>query len=116
MKGHLGAVLTSGLAAVALALALLQAVVLAHASPRGLTAEAQIPGGASNRFSVPGGRSGIPWLPFDAQRAQPADPKSREGRSPGAKPPSEHRTPPPSRQRGGMPPSLGPRPARRAAA
>ena len=117
MKGHVGAVLTSGLAAVALALALLQVFVLAHASPRQASAQAMGPAGTSNRYSVPGERSGIPWLPFDAEkRGQPANPGSREGRSPGIKPPEEHRVPPPSRQRGVNPPSYGPRPARRAAA
>lgn len=117
MKGHVGAVLTSGLSAVALALALLQAIVLAHASPRQLSAQAMAPPGASNRYSIPGGRSGIPWLPFETgKRAEPAKPGSREGRSPGMKPPEEHPAPPPSRQRGVNPPSYGPRPARRAAA
>ena len=117
MKGHVGAVLTSGLAAVAMALALLQVIVLAHASPKQVSAEASVPPGASNRYSVPGGRSGIPWLPHGAEkRSQPPNPGSREGRSPGMKPPEEHRTPSPSRQRGISPPSYGPRPARRAAA
>src|SRR5437762_1146420 len=52
MKGHVGAVLTSGLAAIALALALLQVFVLAHASPRQASAQAMGPGGTSNRYSV----------------------------------------------------------------
>jgi len=116
MKGHVGAVLTSGLAAVALALALLQVFVLAHSAPRQASAEATPPPGASNRYSVPGGRSGIPWLPFETEKQAPPDPKSREGRSPGMKLPEEHRAPPPSRQRGINPPSFGPRPARRATA
>jgi hypothetical protein len=116
MKGHVGAVLTSGLAAVALALALLQAVVLVHSAPRRGSLQAMARPGGSNRYSVPGGRSGIPWLPFEAEkRAQPPAPGSREGRS-RVKPPEEHRAPPPSRQRGTNPPSYGPRPARRAAA
>ena len=70
MRGHLGAVLTSGLAAVALALALLQAIVLAHGAPRypEVTAARS---GTSNRYSVPGGRSGIPFIPFD--KARPPD-------------------------------------------
>ena len=115
MKGRLGAVLTSGLAAVALALALLQVLVLANSTPRQWTAEAQIPAGPSNRFSAPGGRAGIPWMPFDSTKLQPAEPKSREGRSPAAKPPERH-VPPPSKMRGIHPPTFGPRPARRAAA
>jgi hypothetical protein len=116
MKGRLGAVLTSGLTVVALALALLQVLVLAHSAPRQWTAEAQIPAGPSNRFSAPGGRSGIPWMPFDAPKPQPAEPKGREGRSPAAKPPEERQVPPPSKMRGIHPPTFGPRPARRAAA
>ena len=115
MKGHLGAVMTSGLAAVALALALLQAAVLAHSASRHQAVSAARPR-PTNRYSVPGGRSGIPWLPFNAQKAQPEDPKSREGRSPVTKPPQEHRAPPPSRQQRMLPPSNGPHPARRAAA
>jgi hypothetical protein len=116
MRGHVGAVLTSGLAAVALALALLQIVVLANSHPGRSAAEARAPIAPPSRYSVPGGRSGIPWLPFDGEKQPPADPKSREGRSPGMKPQEEHRAPPPSRQRGVNPPSFGPRPARRAAA
>src|SRR5438105_2137390 len=113
MKGHLGAVLTSGLAAVALAPALLAPAVLAHSAPRYDRASASASrAGATNRYSVPGGRSGIPWLPFDAQKVQPEDQKNREGRSPGAKPPEEHRPPPPSRQQRAFPPSAGPHPPR----
>jgi hypothetical protein len=115
MKGHLGAVMTSGLAAVALALALLQAAVLAHSAPRRQAVSSVRPG-PTNRYSIPGGRSGIPWLPFDAQKAQPEDRKSREGRSPVTKPPEEHRAPPPTRQQRMFPPGNGPHPARRAAA
>jgi hypothetical protein len=116
MKGHLGAVMTSGLAAIALALALLQAAVLAHSAPRHRAVSAVRPG-PTNRFSIPGGRSGIPWLPFDAQKAQQhEDLKSREGRSPATKPPQEHRAPPPSRQQRMFPPSSGPHPSRRLAA
>src|SRR5437870_11922529 len=113
MKGHVGAVLTSGLSAIALALALFQVMVLANSHPRPMTAQAVAPSGSTNRYSMPGGRSGIPWDNPD-HRSLPATPGSREGRSPGVKPPEEHRAPPPSRQRGLVP--SGPRPARRAAA
>jgi hypothetical protein len=115
MKGRLGAVLTTGLAAVALALALLQAAVLAHSAPRHRAVSA-VRAGPTNRYSVPGGRSGIPWLPFGAQKTLPEDSKSREGRSPVTKPPEEHRTPAPSRQQRMFPPNNGPHPVRRAAA
>ena len=109
MKGHLAALLTTGLAAIALVLALLQAAVLFHSAPRYQASSAAR--GQSNRFSVPGGRSGVPWLPFE--KAQPPS-TTPEGRSP-EKQQEEHRSPPPSRQRG-VPPSLGPRPQRRASA
>ena len=111
MKGHLGAVLTSGLAAVALALALLQAVVLAQSAPRTVTATVAR-SGATNRYSVPGGRSGVPYLPFD--RPQPAEPGNREGRTP--RPQEEHRAPPPPSRLRGTLPHFGPQPARKAAA
>jgi hypothetical protein len=115
MKGHLGAVLTSGVAAVALALTLIQAAVVAHGAPRSHPATASRTG-ASNRFSAPGGRSGIPWIPFDkAQPQKPLVPESPEGRTPPRRQQEEHRTPPPSRFRG-APPRLGPQPARKAAA
>ena len=109
MKGHLGAVLTTGLAAIALALAMIQAAVLLHGAHR------QVEGAAavriqSNRFSVPGGRSGVPWMPFEKPQA-PAG--GSEGRSPEKQ--HEERRPPPPRQRG-VPPNLGPRPPRRAVA
>ena len=108
MKGHLGALMTTGLAAIALALALLQAAVLFHTARRH---EATPAGRAqSNRFSVPGGRSGIPWLPFE--KAQP--PSTPEGRTP-EKQQEERHSPPPSRQRN-IPPAYGPRPQRRAVA
>lgn len=109
MKGHLGAVLTCGLGAVAVALALLQIAVLVQSAPRYVEATVAR-SGASNRYSVPGGRSGIPFLPFD--KAQPPlPPADREGRTP-ARPP-EHHSPPPVRPRGGTPPQLGPHPARK---
>src|SRR2546423_9775900 len=109
MKGHLGALMTTGLAAIALVLALLQAAVLFHSAPRYQgTTSARV---QSNRFSVPGGRSGVPWLPFE--KAQPPS-TTPEGRSP-EKQQEERRSPPPSRQRG-IPPSMGPRPQRRVAA
>jgi hypothetical protein len=115
MKGHLGAVLTSGLAAVALALALLQAAVVAHGVPKRSEPTAARTG-PTNRYSAPGGRSGIPWVPFDkAQPDKPAVPESPEGRTPPRRQQEEHRTPPPSRFRG-APPRLGPQPARKAAA
>ncbi|MGZ6143215.1 MAG: hypothetical protein ACXWLM_07740 [Myxococcales bacterium] len=109
MKGHLGAVLTSGLAALALALALLQAVVLAHGAPRYPEATATH-AGSSHRYSVPGGRSGIPFLPFE----KPANPQDREGRTP-QRPQEEHRTPPPPRMRS-VPPQPGPQAPRKLAA
>ncbi len=96
MRGHVGAVLTSGLAAVALALALLQAVVLSHRSHHTVMAEPAHSATQSNRYSAPGGRSGIPWGPFDTQRPESKPP---EGRSPESKPPEEHHPLPPPRQR-----------------
>jgi hypothetical protein len=115
MKGHFGAVLTSGLAAVALALALIQANVVAHGTRKREPATA-VRSGPTNRFSAPGGRSGIPrWLPADkAQQEKPLPPEDPEGRSPPRRQ-EEHRSPPPSRFRG-APPRLGPQPARRVAA
>jgi hypothetical protein len=110
MKGHLGALLTTGLAAIALALALLQAAVVIaqggthHAAPSAARVE-------SNRYSAPGGRSGIPYLPFDRPAPQPATP---EGRTP-ERQQEEHRAPPPSRFRS-SPPRPGPQPARKIAA
>jgi hypothetical protein len=113
MKGHVGAVLTAGVAALALALALLQAAVIAHATPRYPAASASRTG-PSNRFSLPGGRSGVPWLPFDDKAPAAPDLKPREGGSP-AKQPEEHRPPPPPSRRS-VPPSFGPHPPRRAVA
>src|SRR5437764_13357044 len=118
MKGHRGAVLTAGLAAVALALALLQAAVVAQGAPKvdGVTAS-RSGTGTTNRYSAPGGRSGIPWVP--AEKAQPQKPaplpENPEGRTPPNRQQEEHRPPPPSRFRGTQP-RLGPQPARKAAA
>src|SRR5437773_11962860 len=108
MKGHLGAVLTTGLAALALALALLQAAVVAHDAPKmeGVTAARS---GPTNRYSAPGGRSGIPWVP--AEKVQPQKrsplPESPEGCTAPDRQQEEHRSPPPSRCRA-TPPRLGP--------
>lgn len=112
MKGHVGAVLTSGLAAMALALALLQAVVLSR-GPHPLVDSTAVHAGATNRYSVPGGRSGIPFLPFDhAQPAKAEPPREREGQTPPRQ--QEHHTPPPRMR--AVPPLPGPQPARRLAA
>jgi len=106
MKGHLGAIMTSGLAAVALALALLQAIVVACSSHRAQEVTAAR-SGQTNRYSVPGGRSGIPLLPFDKSRKPEQSPPLHEERrlSP----------PPPSRMRA-VPPHLGPQQPRKMAA
>src|SRR5205814_10171416 len=115
MKGHLGAVLTTGLAALALALALLQAAVVAHGAPKmeGITAARS---GPTNRYSAPGGRSGIPLVP--AEKAQPQKPaplpENPESSTPPNRHQEEHRSPPSSRIRGSKP-LLGPQPARMAA-
>ncbi|MCA1826871.1 MAG: hypothetical protein ABR567_13595 [Myxococcales bacterium] len=107
MRGHFGAVLTSGLAAVALALALLQAIVVAHGAHR-LPEVTAAHSGASNRYSVPGGRSGIPFMPFD--KARPPD----QGQKP-QRQQHEHHSPPPSRMRA-VPPHVGPQQPRKMAA
>jgi hypothetical protein len=108
MRGHLGAVLTSGLSAVALALAMLQAaVVFAHARPPPTQISVIAPARPSHRFSAPGGRAGIPsqWSPAEPPaRAQPDTQQKRQ----------EPRRAPP-RSRGGLP-DRGPRPARRLSA
>jgi len=116
MKGHLGAVLTTGLAVVALGLALLQAAVVTHGAPS-MESVTAARSGPTNRYSAPGGRSGIPWVPADkAQPQKPAPlPQSPEGRTPPNRQQEEHRSPPPSRFRG-APPRPGPQPARKAAA
>jgi hypothetical protein len=114
MKPHLGAVLTSGLAALALALALLQAAVIAHGAPRTPTATRH---GPTNRYSAPGNRSAVPWVPFDnAQERKPVLPESPEGRTPGQRQQEEHRSPPPPSRFRGLPPRVGPQPARKAVA
>ena len=113
MKGHLGAVLTSGLAALALALALLQSVVVFHGAPRIAEASAPRAAPATNRFSAPGGRSGVPYMPMEKSPATaPTPPSEKEGSSPPAR---EHRAPPPSRLRT-WPIRVGPQPARKLAA
>ena len=116
MKGHLGAALTSGLAAVALALTLLQAAVVAHGIPRQPSPTASR-AGTTNRFSAPGGRSAIPWAPADkVQKEKPPVPEDPEGRTPERRQQEEqHRSPPPSRFRG-VPPRVGPQPVRKAVA
>ena len=116
MKGHLGAVLTLSIAAVAIALTLLQAAIVAHGAPKSETTAART-SGQTNRYSAPGGRSGIPWVPppkTQPDKAAPL-PESPEGRMPPRRQQEEHRTPPPSRFRG-SPPRIGPQPARKAAA
>jgi len=117
MKGHLGAVLTSGLAAVALALALLQAAVVAHAAPKHPPATAAR-AGPTNRYSAPGGRSAIPWTPGldKVHKDKPAGPENPEGgRTPPPRQQDEHRTPPPPQYRG-APPRPGPQPIRKVTA
>ena len=109
MKGHLGAVLTSGLAAVALALTALQAVVLI--TPAGGVHEGAVSAARSesNRFSAPGGRSAIPYLPFE-KASTPPEGRTKERQQ------EEHRTPPPPSRFRSTPPRIGPQPARRVAA
>ena len=109
MQGRLGAVLTSGLAAIAIALAMLQAFVVSRSHVRSAQASVS-PLGPSNRFSVPGGRSAIPWLPFD--QPQPDEARSR----PAQKQREERRTPPPPSRYHSYPPRVGPAPARKATA
>lgn len=105
MKSHLGAVLTSGLAALALALALLQAIIVARGVRRTDAATA-VRSAPSNRYSAPGGRSGVRWMPFEEHKAP-------EGRTPAGKP-EEHRSPPPRDRVFPLP--FGPHPPRRVAA
>jgi hypothetical protein len=112
MKQHLGAVLTSSLAAVALGLALLQAAVLLHAAPMPL-AELVVPGSPSHRSSAPAGGSAVPNIAPVA--GAPA--RSRTSPAPEVKPPEERRRLPPRQQRSLMPGQQpGPRPARKLAA
>jgi hypothetical protein len=103
MQGRkVGSVLTSGLLALALALAVLQATVLVNsASPERVTTSASSP-------QAPVQNGAVPWVPA------PAPPSEREGRTPGSKPPREQHRPglrPP-----GMIPQVGPRPMRKAVA
>jgi len=111
MRGHLGPVLTSGLAVVALALALLQAAVVSHGVLKHEPTAAH--SDTTNRYSAPGGRSSVPWVPQDS--VKPVAPESPEGRTPPRRQQEEHRSPPPSRFRN-APPRPGPQPARRAVA
>src|SRR3954468_10883912 len=115
MKGHLGAVLTSGLGALALA----RRGYRPRWSPperRGRQAPPAPRQGPTNRYSAPANRSAVPWAPFDkAQPEKPVPPESPEGRTPERRQQEERRSPPPSRFRG-MPPRIGPHPARKASA
>lgn len=106
MRGHLGAVLTSGLAAIALALALLQAIVVAQHAAHRLPEATAAHSGATNRYSVPGGRSGIPFMPFEKQ------PQRDEGQKPPRH--EEHHSPPPRMR--AIPPRTGPQQPRKMAA
>ncbi len=116
MKPHLGAVLTSGVAALALALALLQAAVIAQGVP-GLRTPTATRQGPTNQYSAPGNRSAVPWVPFDnAQEQKPVLPESPEGRTPERRQQEEHRSPPPPPRFRGLPPRVGPQPARKAVA
>jgi hypothetical protein len=113
MKGRtVGGLLTSGLVALAFALALLQAAVLAQ-TPRPAPVTTNAPSTPTNRYSAPANRSPIPWTPTPAApKAVP--PAEREGRTPDQKPQrEEHRAPP---RTPNFIPQLGPRPARRALA
>ena len=103
MQGRkLGSVLTTGLLALALTLAVLQATILVHStSPERVTTSASSP-------QAPVRNGAMPWVPT------PATPYEREGRTPGTKPPREQHRPglrPP-----GVIPQLGPRPMRKAVA
>jgi hypothetical protein len=113
MKGRtVGGLLTSGLVALALALALLQAAVLAQMPRPAPVTTNNVPAAPSNRYSAPGGRAGVPWTPTPTQ-PKPA-PSEREGRTPDQKPQrEEHRAP---LRNPNFIPHLGPRPARRALA
>lgn len=113
MQGRAGALLTSGLAALALSLAFLQAMVMAHGVPTLEVAAAATRAPApSNRYSAPGGRSGVPYMPFDEKSAVPQPQNSEDRATP---PPKEHHTPPPSRFRS-APPRMGPQAPRKATA
>ncbi len=103
MQGRkVGSVLTSGLLALALLLAVLQATVLVHStSPDRVTTSTPSP-------QAPVRNGAMPWAPI------PSAPSEREGRTPGSKPPREQHRPglrPP-----GMIPQVGPRPMRKAVA
>lgn len=114
MKGRtVGGLLTSGLVALAFALALLQAAVLAQ-TPRPAPVTTNAPSAPTNRYSAPANRSGIPWTPTGPSPTKAPPPAEREGRTPDQKPQrEEHRAPP---RNPNFIPQLGPRPARRALA
>ena len=102
MQGRkIGGVLTSGLLALALALAVLQATILVHStSPERVTTSATSP-------QAPVRNEAMPYAPAPS-------PAEREGRTPGSKPPREQHRPglrPP-----GVIPQMGPRPMRKAVA
>jgi hypothetical protein len=102
MQGRkIGSVLTTGLVALALTLAVLQATILMHStSPERVTTSAPSP-------QAPVHNGAMPWVP-----APP--PPEQEGRTPSSKPPREQHRPglkPP-----GVIPQIGPRPMRKAVA
>lgn len=104
MQGRkIGGVLTSGLLALALALAVLQATILVHSTtPERVTTSAPGP-------QAPVRNGAVPWVPSPS-----TTPSEREGRTPGTKPPREQHRPglrPP-----GVIPQIGPRPMRKAVA
>lgn len=110
MKQHLGAVLTSSLAAIALGLALLQAAVLLDAAPVPL---ADLAAPLTHR-SATQGRAAVPnALPGEAAPGR----QRTTVPAPEGKPPEERRRLPPRQQRSFMPGQQpGPRPARKLAA
>ena len=104
MKGHAGAVITSGLLGLALLLAaLLQLALLSHGRASPTVTASTGPPGPSHRFSAPGGRAAIPWAPSEPTHA------------PAVRPGDPPRKPAPARERS-TPPATGPRRARRATA
>jgi hypothetical protein len=101
--------LTSGLAAIAIALAMLQAFVVSRSHARPAQASVS-PMGPTNRYSVPGNRSAIPWAPFDQPRPDEARNRTQQ------KPQEQRRTPPPPSRFHSYPPRMGPAPIRKATA
>ncbi len=117
MKGHVGAVITSGLAALAIALALLQAAVMIGHGSRNRAPATTAGSGATNRYSAPANRAAVPWPALDkAQDQKPLPPENPEGRKPERRQQEEHRSPAPAPRFKGMPPRLGPQPAHKAVA